>query len=435
MTAGGPATPATPASPVAAIEAVWRIEAGRLVAALARITGDFSAAEDLAQDALEIALRQWPVDGIPDRPAGWLMATAKHVAVDRHRRQQTYHRKLAVLARDDRGESQQGDPMAVVDEALDADAIKGDDDDLLRLIFTACHPALTVDSQVALVLRTLGGLQTGEIARAFLVPETTMGQRISRAKKTLTDRRVEFTLPPTDELPSRLDAVLGVVYLIFNEGYSASAGDDWLRPALCSDALRLGRLLVTLQPEQPEVHGLLSLMELQASRFAARTGTTGEPVLLADQDRRRWDRASIRRGLAALGRAEELSATSGWGAYTLQAAIASCHARADSVAETDWPRIAALYTVLAHVAPSPVVALNRAVAVGRAEGPAAGLALVDRLRYEPSLVRYPPLYAVRGTLLAELGRTEEARAEFARAADLTDNAAERRLYAAQAGSE
>ncbi len=424
-------TEGAPATPVAAIEAVWRIEAGRLVAALARITGDLPAAEDLAQDALEIALRQWPVDGIPDRPAAWLMATAKHVAVDRHRRQQTYHRKLAVIARTDGGEPDQGDPMAAVDEALDASV----DDDLLRLIFTACHPALSVDSQVALVLRTLGGLRTGEIARAFLVGESAMGQRISRAKKTLTDRQVEFTLPPADELPGRLDAVLGVVYLIFNEGYSASSGDDWLRPALCSDALRLGRLLAALQPEQPETHGLLALMELQASRFAARTGPAGEPILLADQDRRRWDHAGIRRGLVALARAEELSATTGWGAYTLQAAIATCHARAASVAETDWTRIAALYTVLAHLAPSPVVALNRAVAVGRAEGPAAGLALVDGLRDEPSLAGYPPWYAVRATLLAELGRVEEAQVEFARAADLTDNEAERRLYAAHAGSE
>jgi RNA polymerase sigma factor (sigma-70 family) len=408
----------------AAVEAVWRIESGRLVAALARITGDFAAAEDIAQDALEIALKQWPRDGLPDHPASWLMATAKHIAADQYRRQVNLNRKLAIIARQQSTTgSTESDPMARVDENLDV-AVH---DDLLRLIFTACHPVLSVDSQVALTLRTLGGLQTKEIARAFLTTEPTIGQRISRAKRTLTDGRVRFELPAADELPARLDAVLGVVYLIFNEGYSATSGDDWTRPALCQDALRLGRMLAGLQPEQPEVHGLVALMELQASRLPARTGPAGEPVLLAGQDRRRWDQLLIRRGLAALHKAEEL----GGGTYTLQAAIAACHATAKSVDDTDWRRVAALYTVLAHIAPSPVVRLNRAVAVGMAEGPERGLELADRLRDELALAGYPQLPAVRATFLRRLGHLEQARAEFERAAARSDNAGERRLYLEQ----
>jgi RNA polymerase sigma factor (sigma-70 family) len=408
----------------ASVEAVWRIESGRLVAALARITDDFPAAEDLAQDALEAALRQWPRDGIPDRPAAWLMATAKHVAVDRYRRQQNLNRKLALLAYQQSTAAEEVDSMAHVDAALDNPV----EDDLLRLVFTACHPSLSTDSQVALTLRTLGGLQTGDIARAFLVSEATMAQRISRAKKTLTDRQVRFELPPAAELPDRLGAVLGVIYLIFNEGYAATSGQDWTRPALCSDALRLGRVLASLQPDQAEVHGLIALMELQASRLAVRIGPDGSPVLLGEQDRRRWDQLHIRRGLAALEHAEEL----GGGPYTLQAAIAACHARARSVVDTDWRRVAALYTVLIYLAPSPVVALNHAVAVGMAEGPQRGLELVDRLTDDPALARYPELAAVRGTLLNQLHRTEEARAEFDRAAALTDNQRQRQLYLRQA---
>jgi RNA polymerase sigma factor (sigma-70 family) len=408
-----------------AVEAVWRIESGRLVAALTRLAGDFATAEDLAQDALEIALKQWPRDGIPDQPASWLMATAKHLAVDQYRRQVNLNRKLAIIAHEQRTtESPEGDPMANVAEGLDM-AIH---DDLLRLIFTACHPVLSTDSQVALTLRTLGGLQTNEIARAFLTSEATIGQRISRAKKTLSDKRVRFELPSAEELPGRLNAVLGVIYLIFNEGYSATSGDDWIRPALCEDALRLGRMLAGLQPEQPEVHGLLALMELQASRLPARKGPVGEPVLLADQDRRRWDQLLIRRGLASLHRAEEL----GGGPYTVQAAIAACHATARSVEDTDWRRVAALYTVLAHIAPSPVVQLNRAVAVGMAEGPQRGLELADQLYEEPSLAGYPQLPAVRASFLQRLGRMEEARAEFEQAVARTDNAGERRLYLEQA---
>jgi len=411
----------------AAVEAVWRIESGRLVAALARITEDFVAAEDLAQDALEIALKQWPRDGIPDHPASWLMATAKHVAADQYRRQVNLNRKLAIIARQQSTTgSAESDPMADVDENLDV-AVQ---DDLLRLIFTACHPILSIDSQVALTLRTLGGLQTKEIARAFLTSEATIGQRISRAKRTLTGMGLRFELPPAEDLPARLNAVLGVVYLVFNEGYSATSGDHWTRPALCQDALRLGRMLAALQPEQPEAHGLLALMELQASRLAARTGTAGEPVLLADQDHRRWDQLLIRRGLASLHRAEEL----GGGPYTVQAAIAACHATAKSVEDTDWRRVAALYTVLAHIAPSPVVHLNRAVAVGMAEGPERGLQLADQLQDEPSLAGYPQLPAVRATFLQQLGHLEQARAEFERAAARTDNAGERRLYLEQAQS-
>jgi RNA polymerase sigma factor (sigma-70 family) len=410
----------------AAVEAVWRIESGRLVAALARLTRDFAAAEDLAQDALEIALKQWPRDGIPDHPASWLMATAKHLAADRYRRQLNLSRKLAVIANQQEAmaRSEGRDPMATVDEDLDAPV----QDDLLRLIFTACHPVLSTDSQVALTLRTLGGLQTREIARAFLTSETTMGTRIARAKKTLTDKGVRFELPPADELPNRLAAVLAVIYLIFNEGYSATAGDDWTRPGLCQDALRLGRVLVSLQPGEPEAHGLLALMDLQASRLPARTGADHEPLLLADQDRRRWDRLLIAHGLAALQRAEDL----GGGSFTLQAAIAACHARAASIESTDWRRIVALYTVLAHVTSSPVVLLNRAVAIGMAEGAARGLEAADLLRSEPSLATYPQLPAVRATFLRQLGHTDEARAEFEQAAALSQNADEHRLYLRQA---
>ncbi len=410
----------------AAVEAVWRIESGRLVAALTRITGDFAAAEDLAADALERALRQWPDEGVPDRPGAWLMGTAKHLAVDAHRRRLTLARKLEQLAHDPTRQ-EVTDPMADVDDDLDT-AVS---DDLLRLVFTTCHPVLTVDSQVALTLRTVAGLQTREIGRAFLVPESTVGQRISRAKKTLTDRMVRFELPAAQDLPDRLHAVLGVVYLVFNEGYVATGGADWTRPALCQDALRLGRFLARLQPDQPEVHGLLALMELQASRIAARTDLDGQPLLLAEQDRRRWDPLHIHRGLVALQRAEDL----GGGPYTVQAAIAACHARARSVDTTDWQRVVALYTVLAHLAPSPVVQLNRAVAVGMADGPAYGLALTEQLAAEPALADYPQLAAVRGSFLRQLGRTSEARAQFLLAADQTTNDAERRLYLRQAAAD
>jgi RNA polymerase sigma factor (sigma-70 family) len=409
--------------PHATVEAVWRIESARLVAALTRITADFSLAEDLAQDALERALRQWPRDGVPEHPASWLMATAKHLAVDAHRRRLTLTRKLVEVAHA-ADQVHGGDPMAEVDEDVDV-AVR---DDLLRLIFMTCHPALSLESQVALTLRTLGGLRTPEIARAFLVSEATVGQRISRAKKTLVDKRVRFELPPRPELPGRLGGVLAVIYLIFNEGYAATAGEDWMRPELCQDALRLGRLLTSLQPGEPEVHGLVALMELQASRIPARTAPSGEAVLLRDQDRRRWDRLLIRRGLAALQTAEDL----GGGPYTVQAAIAACHARARDVESTDWRRIAALYTVLSHLTPSPVVLLNRAVAIGMAEGPARGLDMAEHLADEPALARYPELAAVRGTFLEQLGRLDEARDLFLLAARQTTNAAQRRLYLDQA---
>ncbi|MGS0688586.1 RNA polymerase sigma factor [Nakamurella sp. GG22] len=410
----------------AAVEAVWRIESGRLVAALARITDSFVVAEDLAQDCLEVALRQWPGNGIPDHPASWLMATAKHLAIDHYRRSANLSRKLATLAQDPHSRPDGGDPMAAVDDRLDT-AVP---DDLLRLIFTACHPALAVDAQVALVLRTLGGLQTRDIARAFMVSDKTMGQRISRAKKVLTEQQITLELPPAADLPARLDAVLRVLYLIFSEGYAATSGDDWTRPELCSDAIRLGRVLAVLQPREPEVLGLLGLMELQASRLPARTGPNREPILLEDQDRRRWDANLIRRGLGSLRAAEDL----GGGPYTVQAAIAACHAQARSIEDTDWRRVAALYTVLAHVLPTPVVAVNRAVAVGMADGPARGLELLDKLVDEPALAGYPPLPAARATFLRRLGRTNEARAEFQRAADCTSNEGERLLYRRQAGS-
>jgi RNA polymerase sigma factor (sigma-70 family) len=405
-----------------AVEAVWRIEAARLTAALARVVGgDVGLAEELAQDALVIALERWPRNGIPDEPGPWLMATAKHRAIDVLRRRGRYRHKLAELGRDLESR-QHADPTAVLDEDVG--------DDLLRLVFTACHPVLPTEGRVALTLRLLGGLSTGEIARAFLVPEPTVAQRIVRAKRTLAARRVPFELPAAPQLADRLRSVLAVIYLIFNEGYAATAGDDWTRPSLCGEALRLARLLAGLAPREPEAHGLVALLEIQASRLAARTGPDGAPVLLLDQDRRRWDRLLIRRGLAALARAEALGGR--FGPYALQAAIAACHARALAAADTDWDRIATLYRVLGHVSPSPVVELNRAVAVAMADGPAAGLAIVDGLAAVPALAGYPQLPAVRGDLLARLGRHDEARAAFTRAAELTRNAAERALFQARA---
>ncbi|GAA3295761.1 sigma-70 family RNA polymerase sigma factor [Dactylosporangium vinaceum] len=398
------------------VEAVYRIESARIIGALARLVRDVGLAEELAQDALVAALEQWPARGVPDAPGPWLMATAKHRAVDHLRRQENYRNKLALV----------GTAEALDEEALIVDAI--DDhigDDTLRLLFTACHPTLTTESQVALTLRMLGGLRTGEIARAFLTTEATVSQRILRAKRALTG--VAFELPSPAELPSRLAAVLGTTYLIFNEGYAATAGDGWSRPQLIEEALRLGRVLSGRLPGEPEVHGLSALMELQASRLPARTDPAGHPILLADQDRSRWDRLLIRRGLAALARAESLGTL---GPYGLQAAIAACHARALTFAATDWPRIAALYRLLAHVAPSAVVELNRAVAVGMAEGPAAALALLDQLH----LPGYPHLPAARGDMLARLGRHQEARAAFTEAATLTTNAAERHLFTRRANS-
>jgi RNA polymerase sigma factor (sigma-70 family) len=401
-----------------AIDAVWRIESARLIAGLARIVRDVGIAEDLAQDALVAALQQWPESGIPDNPGAWLMATAKHRAIDRLRRTQLIERKHAELGRE--LEVQQAlmpDLEAAIDDHIG--------DDLLRLVFVACHPVLSIEARVALTLRLLGGLTTQEIARAFLVPEPTVAQRIVRAKRALAEARVPFEVPRGEELEERLSSVLAVIYLIFNEGYSATAGDDWMKPALCEDALRLGRILAELVPQEPEVHGLVALMELQASRSRARVGPQGEPVLLLDQDRARWDHILVQHGLAALGRAEKLGDV--FGPYTLQAAIAACHARARTAAETDWPRIAALYDALAQLAPSPVVELNRAVALGMAFGPAVGLELVDDLTSEVSLQNYHLLPSVRGDLLFKLGRFDEAREEFKRAATLTRNSREREL--------
>ena len=400
----------------AAVEAVWRIESARLVAGLARFVGDVGLAEELAQDALVAALEQWPAEGVPANPGGWLMTTAKHRAVDQLRRRQNYQRKLEEVGRM-LEQPQPDDPEYIAD-------------DLLRLVFISCHPVLRTEGRVALTLRLLGGLSTAEIARAFLVPEPTVGQRISRAKRTLREQQVAFELPPPAELPERLASVLEVVYLIFNEGYAATAGADWTRPELCADALRLARLLAGLLPDESEVQGLLALLEIQASRLPARTGPDGAPVLLPDQDRRRWDRLLIRRGLAALDRVQTLGGD--FGPYALQAAIAAAHARAVTADETDWPRIAALYRVLVEVSPSPVAELNRAVAVGRASGPAAGLAVADALRAEQALARYPHLPAVRADLLEQLGRTAEAAAEFARAAELTANERERALFLGRA---
>ena len=401
-----------------AIDAVWRIESARLIAGLARIVRDVGLAEDLAQDALVAALEQWPESGIPENPGAWLMATAKHRAIDRLRRHSLLERKHEELAREIEAKE-----MAVPDLDVALDDEVGDD--LLRLIFTACHPVLSSEARVALTLRLLGGLTTDQIARAFLVPEPTVAQRIVRAKRTLAEKRVPFEIPRGAELAARLSSVLEVIYLVFNEGYTATAGDDWMRPALCEDALRLGRILAELAPQEPEVHGLVALMEIQASRSGARIGPSGEPILLLDQNRALWDQLLIRRGLAALERVEKLSPA--LGRYGLQAAIAACHARARAPEGTDWARIAALYAALAQLAPSPVVELNRAVALAMAFGPAAGLELVDALTSEPSLENYHLLPSVRGDLLAKLGRFDEARAEFERAASLTRNVREHEL--------
>lgn len=402
-----------------AIEAVWRIESFRIVAGLARMVRDFGLAEELAQDALLAALEQWPASGIPDNPGAWLMATAKHRAIDLLRRKQLLERKHEELGREI--ELQRETAVADYDAALDDDV----GDDLLRLVFTACHPVLSPEARAALTLRAIGGLTTGEIARAFLLPESTVAQRIVRAKRTLAEARIPFEAPRENEFPARLSSVLEVIYLIFNEGYSATAGDDWLRPALCEDALRLGRIVAEIMPKEPEVHGLVALMEIQASRSKARVGPHGEPILLLDQNRALWDQLLIRRGLAALERVDKLGGE--LGPYVLQAAIAACHARAPAAEATDWARIVSLYNALARIAPSPVVELNRAVAVAMACGPAAGLEIVDALSAEPSLESYHLLPSVRGDFLAKLGRTDEARAEFERAAALTRNARERAM--------
>lgn len=401
------------------IDAVWRIESARLIAGLARMLRDVGLAEELAQDALVIALEQWPQTGVPDNPGAWLMTTAKHRAIDRLRRSKLLERKHAELVHE--LELEQEQQVSAVEASLD-DPIG---DDLLRLMFTACHPVLSVEARVALTLRLLGGLSTDEIARAFLQPESTIAQRIVRAKRSLAKAKLPYEVPRGDELAERLSSVLGVIYLVFNEGYSATAGDDWMRPTLCDEALRLGRVLAGLMPQQPEVFGLLALMEIQASRTGARTGPDGAPVLLLEQNRAHWDRLLIGRGLAALERAEKLGGA--LGAYALQAAIAACHARALTAEATDWARIAALYATLARLTPSPVIELNRAVALSMAFGPAAGLDLVDTLLDEPSLANYHLLPTVRGDLLAKLGRSAEARAEFERAAALTRNTREREL--------
>ena len=406
-----------------AIDAVWRIEQAKLIAGLTRIVRDIGLAEELAQDALVAALEQWPKSGIPDNPGAWLMAAAKHRAIDVFRRNSLRERKHEQLGYELEVEQETGQPD--LDAALDDQV----GDDLLRLVFIACHPILSPEARAALTLRLLGGLSTDEIARAFLIPEPTVQQRIVRAKRTLSDSRVPFEVPRGDELEARLSSVLSVIYLIFNEGYSATAGEDWMRPQLCQEALRLGRILAELAPKESEVHGLVALMEIQASRFGARTGPSGEPVLLLDQDRARWDQLLIRRGLAALERAEALNAAPGRtpGPYVLQAAIAACHARARSAEETDWAQIVGLYAKLGEVTPSPVVELNRAVALAMLFGPEAGLNVVDALTAEPALKTYHLLPSVRGDLLRKLGRFDEARAEFERAAGLTRNERERRL--------
>jgi RNA polymerase sigma factor (sigma-70 family) len=407
----------TDARAQAAIETVIRLESARLIAGLARYTGDIGLAEDLAQDAVVAALEQWPAEGVPRNPGAWLMTVAKRRAIDFFRRNADLEKKYAQIGRAIEGEAVTPD----FDQAF-SDEI---DDDLLRLIFTACHPVLGVQARVALTLRVLGGLTTAEIARAYLVPEPTIAQRIVRAKKTLAQANVPFEVPDAEQRPARLSSVLEVIYLIFNEGYSATAGDDWMRPALCAEAVRLGRVLAQLAPSEPEVHGLVALLEIQASRVAARTGPSGDPVLLLDQDRTRWDRLLISRGLGALEKSQALGGERG--PYALQAAIAACHARAFRPEDTDWGRIVELYGVLAEVLPSPVVELNRAVAVSMAHGPQAGLDLVDELAAEPALRGYHLLPSVRGDLLRKLGRTTEARAEFERAAALTSNERERRL--------
>jgi len=401
------------------IDAVWRIESAKLIGGIARIVHDVGIAEDLAQDALVAALEQWPKSGVPDNPGAWLMATAKHRAIDQLRRSTLVQRKHEQLVPE--LEAQQERAVPDLDAAIDDHV----GDDLLRLVFISCHPVLSTEARLALTLRLLGGLTTDEIARAFLVSEPTIAQRIVRAKRTLADAHVPFEVPRGAEFSARLSSVLQVIYLVFNEGYSATAGDDWMRPELCQDALRLGRILAGLVPEEPEVHGLVALMEIQASRSRARVGPSGEPVLLLDQDRARWDHVLVRRGLAALARAEQLGGAEG--PYALQAAIAACHARARTGAETDWTRIADLYGALARITPSPIVDLNRAVAISMALGPAAGLELVDQLTGEPSLKTYHLLPSVRGDLLAKLGRSDEARDEFERAATLTRNGRERDL--------
>jgi RNA polymerase sigma factor (sigma-70 family) len=405
-----------------AIDAVWRIESAKLIAGLARMVRDVGLAEELAQDALVAALERWPESGVPDNTGAWLMATAKNRALDHFRRSKMIERKHDEIVLEQ--EMVEPDFSAALDDDIG--------DDLLRLVFISCHPVLSTEARVALTLRLLGGLTTDEIACAFLVPEPTIAQRIVRAKRTLAEARVPFEAPRADERAARLSSVLEVIYLIFNEGYAASAGDEWMRPGLCAEALRLGHILAEVVPQEPEVHGLVALMEIQASRSAARTSPSGEPILLLDQDRARWDQLLIRRGFAALERTKALGGALGH--YALQAAIASCHARARTAAQTDWPRIVALYDALAQLAPSPVVELNRAVAVAMAFGPAAGLELVDALLSEPSLKSYHLLPGVRGDLLAKLGRFDEARAEFQRAASLTRNARERKLLLERAAA-
>ena len=414
-----------------AIAAIWRIDAAKMVAVVARMVRDVALAEDLAQEALVAALEHWPRDGLPDRPGAWLMATAKNKALDQLRRAKMQDRKHEEIGHD----LEAREALVVPDftEALDAAREDEIGDDLLRLMFTACHPVLPTDARVALTLKLLGGLATHEIARAFLVSEPTIAQRLVRAKQKLRDAKVPFESPRGPDLQLRLDSVREVVYLVFNEGDTATAGDDWMRPALAQEALRLARMLAELTPDAPESHGLVALLELQSSRMGARTDAQGQPVLLADQDRGRWDRLLIRRGLAALARAEALSPVRG--PYTLQAAIAACHARAPSADATDWPRIAALYAQLASVAPSPVVELNRAVAVGMAEGPAAGLAIVDGLLLDKALARYQWFHAVRGDLLARLGRAAEAHDAFLAACELAGNAREKTLLAARAAAQ
>jgi RNA polymerase sigma factor (sigma-70 family) len=401
------------------IDAVWRIESARLIAGLTRIVRDVGVAEELAQDALVAALERWPESGVPDNPGAWLMATAKHRAIDYFRRNKLLERKHEELGRELKTQQE----AAVANFEITQDDDIGDD--LLRLVFVSCHPVLSTEGRVALTLRLLGGLTTQEIARAFLAPEPTIAQRIVRAKRTLSEARVPFEVPRGPELAERLSSVLEVIYLVFNEGYSATSGEDWMRPGLCEDALRLGRILAELVPNEPEVHGLVALMEIQASRSRARLGPQGEPILLLDQDRGRWDQLLIRRGFAALQRAEDLGG--GLGPYALQAAIAACHARARTADETDWKRIASLYDALARLMPSPIVELNRAVALAMAFGPTAGLELVDTLATEPSLKAYHLLPSVRGDFLFKLGRFAEAQAEFERAATLTQNAREREL--------
>jgi len=413
-----------------AIDAVWRIESARIIAALARIVRDVGLAEELAQDALVAALEQWPGSGVPDNPGAWLMATAKHRALDHFRRSKLLERKHEELGRE--LNSQQESAVANFEAEFDAANEQNFGDDLLRLLFISCHPVLSTEARVALTLRLLGGLTTQEIARAFLVPEPTIAQRIVRAKRTLTDARVPFEVPRGTELAARLSSVLEVLYLIFNEGYSATAGEDWMRPTLIEDALRLGRILAGLAPDEPEVHGLVALMEIQASRTHARTNSAGEPILLADQDRTRWDHALIRHGLAELQRAERLNGARS--PYALQAAIAACHARANTAEQTDWPRIATLYASLGQLMPSPIVELNRAVAVSMAFGPQAGLDIVDSLTSDPALKSYHLLPAVRADLLKKLGRLSEAQGEFTRAASLAQNSRERTLLLTRAAS-